>query len=107
MRAIDVYFCAINVKGRRWIPAPEALDLCQHCHNICDPGRNVEICCCLEDVGLEDVGHCKASVLTAGGIYCTCSLVSPAELANVQAEVEASCPTRDWAPLMHVFDVCV
>ena len=60
MRAIDVYFCAINVKGRRWIPAPEALDLCQHCHNICDPGRNVEKWCCLEDVGLEDVGLCQS-----------------------------------------------
>ena len=44
MRAIDVYFRAINVKGRRWIPAPEASDLCQHCHNICDPGRDMAMC---------------------------------------------------------------
>lgn len=34
--AMDTYFCAVNVKGRRWIPAPEAALLCQHCHNMCD-----------------------------------------------------------------------
>lgn len=37
MTSVDTYFRAVNKKGRRWIPAPEASALCQHCHNICEP----------------------------------------------------------------------
>ena len=36
MNAIDIYFRAVNVKGRRWIPATEARGLVQHCHNMTD-----------------------------------------------------------------------
>jgi hypothetical protein len=37
MTSVDTYFRAVNKKGRRWIPAPEACALCEHCHNICEP----------------------------------------------------------------------
>ena len=37
MAAVESYFCAINVKGRRWIPRPEAIQLAQKCHDMTDP----------------------------------------------------------------------
>ena len=58
MGSVDVYFRAINVKGRRWIPVTEARGLVLRCHYIVDP------CLCMDAFGLGDCPHlCACDML--------------------------------------------
>lgn len=44
MNAVDVYFHAVNVKGRRWIPKTEAMQLIHHCRTIVDSCQFYHAC---------------------------------------------------------------
>ena len=88
MSAVETYFCAINVKGRGWIPRPEALELAQKCHEMTEPWQ------------------CSAMHVDVyawqGRVQCPVRLGSVEAVEAFQAKAKASQPARDWVPLTQI-----
>lgn len=96
MNATDVYFKAVNKKGRRWIPAPEAQNLCQMCHNICDARQFNYLTFCSTHSANAFVN--VPTVHTTGRIQCSCAVVCGEGLEAFQKKTKTAHSTGNFVP---------